>query len=202
MEWNTYLVAIRLASDAARVHIIERRYLEPQNTAWRYASIKTYCGIELAAPFGECQQEDIDCETCVTKVEEQQAYWKKFWAGPEGKKIYRILSGMDKREKEWRESAQRTEAVIREAQAFNDLIQDCLKHHQPVFTLELPDEVLLKLLDYGSVGEILLGFKMSEETRQVLQTKLGKEGFALLGSRLITKGLPKATDPIFNRRWT
>lgn len=202
MEWDAHLTAIRPASDAAKVHIIERRYLEPQNTAWRYASIKTYCGIELAAPFDECQQEDIDCETCVTKVEEQQAYWKKFWAGPEGTKIYRLLSGMDKREKEWRESAQRTEAVIREARALNDLIQDCLKHYQPVFTLELPDEVLLKLLDYGSVGEILLGFKMSEETRQALQTKLGKEGFALLGSRLITKGLLKANDPIFNRKWT
>ena len=93
------------------------------------------------------------------------------------------------------------EAVIRQAQAFNDLLQDCLKHHHPVFTLELPDEILLKLLDYGSVGEILLGFKMSEETRQDLQTKLGKEGFALLGSRLITKGLLKANDPIFNRKW-
>lgn len=202
MEWNLHLAAIRLASDATRVHIIERRYLEPQNTAWRYASTKTYCGIELNTSLDECQQEEIDCETCVTKVEERQAYWKKFWAGPEGTKIYRILSGMDKREKEWRESARRTEAVIRQAQAFNDLLQDCLKHHQPVFTLELPDEILLKLLDYGSVGEILFCFKVDDESRNNLQTRLGKEGFALLGSRLISKGLLKATDPIFNRRWT
>lgn len=81
------------------------------------------------------------------------------------------------------------------------MLQDCLKHTQPVFTLELPDEVLLKLIDYGSVGEVLLGFKMSEETRQRLLTELGKEGFALLGSRLISRGFLKANDPIFNRKW-
>lgn len=134
-------------------------------------------------------------------AEKQQAYCKEFWAGPEGK-IFRILSGLDKREKEWRESAKSTEAVIREAQAFNNLLQTCLKHHQPVFTLELPDEILLKLLDFGSVGEILFCFKLDDEIRQQLHTKLGKEGFNLLGSRLITKGLLKANDPIFNRRWT
>jgi len=77
-----------------------------------------------------------------------------------------------------------------------------MKHNQPVFTLELPDEVLLKLMDFGSVGEILFCFKVNDESRNNLQTRLGKEGFALLGSRLISKGLLKATDPIFNRRWT
>jgi len=67
--------------------------------------------------------------------------------------------------------------------------------------LELPDEILLKLIDYGSAGEVLLAFKMSDETRQLLQTTLGKEGFSLLGSRLISKGLLKAYDPIFNDKW-
>ena len=199
MEWNEHLVAIRLASDAARVHIIERRYLEPTGAAYQYTNIKTYCGVELTIPFDECQQEEINCETCVAKVEKQQAYWKQFWTGWEGKKI---ISRMDKLEEEWRESCRQTEAFLREAQAFQDLLHDCLKHHQPVFTLELPDEVLLKLIDFGSVGEILFCFKVNDENRDKLQTTLGKEGFALLGSRLISKGLLKATDPIFNRRWT
>jgi hypothetical protein len=202
MEWNAYLVAIRLASDAARVHIIERHYLEPPAAAYRYVSIKACCGVEVTAPFDECQREEIDCEVCIMKVEKQQAYWKQFWAGWEGKRIIKILTGMDKLEEEWRESHRQTEALLREAQAFQDLLQDCLKHHQPVFTLELPDEVLLKLMDFGSVGEILFCFKLNDETRQKLQITLGKEGFALLGSRLINKGLLKANDPIFNRRWT
>ena len=64
MEWNAYLVAIRFASDTARVHIIERRYLEPPNTTGRYSSIKTCYGVELKTSFDESQQE-IDCETCV-----------------------------------------------------------------------------------------------------------------------------------------
>jgi hypothetical protein len=202
MEWKEHLVAIRLASDAARVHIIERRYLEPTGAAYQYTHIKACCGVELTNPYDECQQEEINCETCVTKLEQQQAYWKKFWGGWEGKKIIKILTGMDKLEEEWRENRRQTEAVLREAQAFHDFLEACLKHHQPVFTLELPDEVLLKLMDFGSVGEILFCFKLNDETRQKLQTTLGKEGFALLGSRLISKGLLKDNDPIFNRRWT
>jgi hypothetical protein len=87
---------------------------------------------------------------------------------------------MDKLREEWRESHRRTEAFLRKAQAFQDLLQDCLKHHQPVFTLELPDEVLLKLMDFGSVGEILFCFKVDDESRNNLQTRLGKEGIALL----------------------
>jgi hypothetical protein len=202
MEWNAHLVAIRLASDAARVHIIERHYLEPNGATYRYVNIKPYCGVELTTPYDECQQAEINCETCIMKVEKQQAYWKQFWTGWEGKKIIKILTGMDKLEEEWRESRRQTEAFLREAQAFQDLLHDCLKHHQPVFTLELPDEVLLKLMDFGSVGEILFCFKVNDESRNNLQTLLGKEGFALLGSRLISKGLLKANDPIFNRRWT
>lgn len=202
MEWKEHLVAIRLASDAAQVHIIERRYLEPTGAAYRYTHIKTCCGVELTSRYDECQQEDVSCETCVANVENQQAYWKQFWTGWEGKKIIKIFTGMDKLEEEWRESRRQTEAFLRKAQAFQDLLQDCLKHHQPVFTLELPDEVLLKLIDFGSVGEILFCFKVNDESRDKLQTLLGKEGFALLGSRLISKGLLKATDPIFNRRWT
>ncbi|MBZ0284996.1 MAG: hypothetical protein K8L97_29945 [Anaerolineae bacterium] len=202
MEWNAYLVAIRLASDAGQVHIIERHYLEPTGAAYRYVNIKTCCGVELTTPFDECQQEDINCETCVAKIEKQQAYWRKFWSGWEGKKIIKIFTGMDRLEEEWRDSHRQTEALLQRVQAFHNLLQDCMKHHQPVFTLELPDEVLLKLMDFGSVGEILLCFKVDDESRNNLQTRLGKEGFALLGSRLISKGLLKATDPIFNRRWT
>jgi hypothetical protein len=202
MERKEHLVAIRLASDAARVHIIERSYLEPTGAAYRYTNIKTCCGVELTTPYNECQQEEIDCDSCVAKVEQQQAYWRKLWTGWEGKKIIKILTGMDKLEEEWRESRRQTEAFLREAQAFQDLLHDCLKHHQPVFTLELPDEVLLKLIDFGSVGEILFCFKVNDENRDKLQTLLGKEGFALLGSRLISKGLLKANDPIFNRKWT
>lgn len=202
MEWNDHLVALRLASDAARIHIIERRYIEPPNNAGRYSCIQTCCGIELKTSFDQCQQEEIDCETCVMKVENQQAYWKQFWAGWQGKMVIDSLTGMGKLREEWRESRRRTDAFLREAQAFQDFLQDCLKHHQPVFTLALPDEVLLKLIDFGSVGEILFCFKVDDESRNNLQTRLGKEGFALLGSRLISKGLLKATDPIFNRRWT
>jgi hypothetical protein len=76
---HTLLVAIRLASDAARVHIIERRYLEPPKTTGRYSSIKTCCGVELTTPFDEWQQEDIYCETCVAKVEKQQTYLRLSW---------------------------------------------------------------------------------------------------------------------------
>lgn len=86
-------------------------------------------------------------------------------------------------------------------QAFNTLLQNCLKHTQPVFTLELPDDILLKLLDYGCVGEILLCLKMEEETRQQLKSRLGKDGFALLCSRLITRGFLKANDLIFSQKW-
>jgi len=71
MEWKEHLVAIRLASDAARVHIIERSYLEPTGAAYRYTNIKTCCGVELTSPYDECQQEEIDCDTCVAKVEQQ-----------------------------------------------------------------------------------------------------------------------------------
>lgn len=202
MEWKEHLVAIRLASDAARVHIIERHYLEPTGAAYRYTNIKTCCGIELTTPYDECQQAEINCETCVAKLEKQQAYWKQFWAGWQGKMVIDSLTGMNELREEWRESRRQTEAFLQRAQAFQDLLQDCLKHHQPVFTLELPDEVLLKLIDFGSVGEILFCFKVNDESRDKLQTLLGKEGFALLGSRLISKGLLKATDPIFNRRWT
>ncbi len=53
MEWNAYLVAIRLASDAATVHIIERRYLEPTGDSYQYVNIKTCCGVELTTPFDE-----------------------------------------------------------------------------------------------------------------------------------------------------
>ncbi|MDX1991998.1 MAG: hypothetical protein SF029_06400 [bacterium] len=74
MEWNAYLVAIRLASDAARIHIIERRYLEPTGAAYQYTHIKTCCGIELTTPYDECHQEEVNCETCVAKLEKQQAY--------------------------------------------------------------------------------------------------------------------------------
>jgi len=59
MEWNAYLVAIRLASDAARVHIVERRYLEPTGAAYQYVNIKTCCEVELTSPCDECQQEEI-----------------------------------------------------------------------------------------------------------------------------------------------
>ncbi|MCB9451456.1 MAG: hypothetical protein H6672_08450 [Anaerolineaceae bacterium] len=202
MEWKEHLVAIRLASDAARVHIIERHYLEPTGAAYQYTNIKTYCGVELTTPYDECQQAEINCETCVAKVEKQQAYWKNFWAGWQGKMVIDSLTGMNELREEWRESRRQTEAFLQRAQAFQDLLHDCLKHHQPVFTLELPDEVLLKLIDFGSVGEILFCFKVNDESRDKIQTLLGKEGFALLGSRLISKGLLKATDPIFNRRWT
>ncbi|MEO8609310.1 MAG: hypothetical protein ABI690_15570 [Chloroflexota bacterium] len=202
MEWNAYLAAIRLASDAAKVHIIERHYLEPTGAAYRYTNIKTCCGVELTTPFDKCQQEDVNCETCVTKVEKQQAYWRKFWSGWQGKRVIDSLTGMDELREQWRKIHRETEVFLREVQAFHDLLQDCMKHHQPVFTLELPDEVLLKLMDFGSVGEVLFCFKSNDETRQKLQTTLGKEGFALLGSRLISKGLLKASDPIFNRRWT
>lgn len=106
---------------------------------------------------------------------------------------------MDKVEAEWREIHRETEVFLREVQAFHDLLEGCMKYHQPVFTLELPDDVLLKLMDFGSVGEILFCFKLNDETRQKLQITLGKEGFALLGSRLITRGLLTANDPIFSR---
>ena len=201
MEWRSSLAAVCIPSSQASVHIIDRDRIESHTSAFRYIDIKTYCGIPLATPYLECSESDINCEACVSAVEKQQAYWKEFWASSEGKRIIDILTGFDKIREEWEESHRRTEAVLRRAEEFNKLLDDCLKHTQPIFTLELPDDVLLKLVDYGSVGEILLAFKLDEETRKSLQLRLGKEGFALVGSRLVTRGLLKYNDPIFSSRW-
>lgn len=200
MEWFERFAAIRIQSSDEAIHIVERQLLK-DGRGWRYTNIKTYCGIILPKSFDELQEDDVNCPNCITAVEKQQAFWKDFWASSDGRRIYRILSGSERREREMRESIRQTEEFLRKAEAFNKLIEDCLKYHQPVFTLELPDEILLKLMDYGSAGEVLLAFKMSDETRKLLQTTLGKEGFSLLGSRLISKGLLKANDPIFNERW-
>ncbi len=117
--------------------------------------------------------------------EKQRAYWESFWSSQEGQSVIEILSGYDKIEREWEKNRRRTNGVIREMQVFNNLLQECLKHVQPVFILNLPDEFLLKLADYGSIGEILLCLKIEEETRQHLKVRLGKDGIALLCSRLI-----------------
>jgi hypothetical protein len=149
----------------------------------------------LPRSVDELEEDDVNCLTCTTAVEKQQAFWKNFWASSDGRRIYRILNGSERREREMRESTRQTEEFIRKAEALNKLLKDCLKYHQPGFTLELPDKILLKLMDYGSVGEVLLVFKISDETRKLLQTALGEGGFTLLGSRLISKGLLKANDP-------
>src|SRR5690606_8432614 len=200
MEWFERFAAIRIQSSDEGIHIVERRLLQDGH-GWRYTDIKTYCGIILPEYFDELKEDDVNCMNCTMAVEKQQSFWKAFWSSSDGRRIYRILSGSERREREMRESTRQTEEFLRKAEAFNKLLEDCLKHHQPVFTLELPDEILLKLMDYGSVGEVLLAFKMSDETRKLIQTTLGKEGFALLGSRLISKGLLKANDPIFDHRW-
>ena len=199
MECHPNLAAVRIPSSQASVHIVERHFIEPGIT--RYINIMTYCGIPLATPHLECSASDIDCEAYVSSVEKQQAFWKAFWASSDGKHVFDILTGFDKVKTEREEHHRRAEAFIREAEEFNRLVEACLKHTQPVFTLELPDEVLLKLVDYGSVGEVLLAFKLDEKTRRSLQLTLGKERFALVGSRLVTGGLLKFNDPIFNSRW-
>jgi hypothetical protein len=198
MEWNANLAAICFLSSKT-VHIIDRHHIDKQPSVLRDVNAKTYCGVSIGEAYQECGEANIDCETCVEKVEYQQDYWKKFWSSAEGIRVFKILTGLNRIEEEQRESSRKTDAFIREAQEFNKLLQDCLKHTEPVFTLELPDDVLLKLIDYGSVGEVLLAFKMSEDTHEMLKTELGKTGYALLGSRLISKGFLKANDPIFSR---
>ncbi len=199
MKWNPNLAAVCIPFSQASVHIVERHFIEPGIT--RYINIKTYCGIPLTTPYLECSESDVNCEACVSDVEKQQAFWDAFWSSSEGRHVMDILTGFDKVKKEWEENHRRAEAFIHQAQEFNRLVEACLKHTQPVFTLELPDEILLKLVDYGSVGEVLLAFKLNEETRKSLQLTLGKEGFALVGSRLVTRGFLKFNDPIFNSRW-
>ena len=196
MEWDSRYAAIRLNTDGASVHIVERPYIGD-----RYVKTKTYCGHEISLPIDECNQEHIDCQSCIEVLEKQQAFWKEFWSGADGQTVIKILSGYNRKEKKLKEIGRKIDALTCEVQELNNLIENCMQHHQPVFTLELPDEVLLKLADYGSVGEVLLAFKMSDETRKQLQTTLGKEGFVLLGSRLISKGVLKSNDPIFNHKW-
>ncbi len=200
MQWRDTLVAIRIPSDSASTHIVERYQVEPSKTV-RIVNIKTYCGLPVVNPINECSEADIDCEVCIASVEKQQAYWEQFWTGAEGIHIIKILAGYNKLEAVQKQTAQDVDALYRNVKTLDDLLINCLQHRQPVFTLELPDNVLLKLVDYGSVGELLLAFKLSDDTRQSLKEKLGKDGIALIGSRLISKGLIKVNDPIFYRKW-
>jgi len=140
----------------------------------------------------------VNCEPCVAEVERRQAFWHEFYLSPEGQYVLNVLSGYDKLEQQLAESQQRFEAVLRPVKAFTDLLNSCLKHNEPVFTLELPDEILLKLFNYGSVGEVLLAFKLDAKSRKRLETEVGKAGVSLLGSRLIAKGYLQLDDPIFH----
>src|SRR5579859_7273654 len=144
MEWNDYLAAIQISesSDNPSVHIVERILLD-KHVSLGYSIINTYCDLVVVEPFSERAPTDIDCETCIGKLEAQQAFWTAFWSSAEGVHIAKILFGFDKIERRWREVAQETEAFIRKMEAFNHLLQDCLKYRQPVFTLQLSDEVLL-----------------------------------------------------------
>ncbi|RPH70734.1 hypothetical protein EHM76_06465 [bacterium] len=134
----------------------------------------------------------------MAEVERRQAFWHEFYLSPEGQYVLNVLSGYDKLEQQLAESQQRFEAVLRPVKAFTDLLNSCLKHNEPVFTLELPDEILLKLFNYGSVGEVLLAFKLDAKSRKRLETEVGKAGVSLLGSRLIAKGYLQLDDPIFH----
>lgn len=198
MEWNTGLAAIRFVLSET-VHIVNRHDLEKPLTGRAYIRIKTYCELAIVEDYKECSETTIDCETCLEKLTYQQDYWRKFWSSAQGVMVFKMLTGLDKREKALQELARKIDAFEQEVNEFNQLLQSCLKHTEPVFTLELPDEVLLKLLNYGSVGEVLLAFKMSDATRQMLEQELGKAGYALLGSRLISRGFLKANDPLFRR---
>ena len=168
MEWNDHLVAIRFLSSQT-VHIAERRYIDKKSTGFYYVKPKTCCEISMAEPFEEADHACVDCEIRVAKVEDQQAYWKKFWSSTEGIMVFKILTGQNRIEEEKRKLNRETEAFIRKAQEFTKLLEECLKHVEPVFTLELPDDVLLKLIDYGSVGEVLLAFKMNDDTHEKLK---------------------------------
>ncbi len=199
MKWGNGLAAIRLTSSDG-VHIADESPVHPPSNRY-LVNVKTRCGLLIEKPFEECTEDDVDCDACIAESERIQTYWREFYASPEGINVIKILSGYDKIEREREAEHRRVDAFIREMEAFNHMLESCLKHKQPVFTLELPDDILLKLLDYGCVGEVLLAFKWKDETRQSLKDRVGKEGFALLGSRLISKGLLRANDPIFNTKW-
>lgn len=218
MEWRPTLAAIRISSVPTDtvVHVVERDKVEtylkrsapllykvsPGN--YSYSKVQVYCGLEvdLSILNAQCEREgtDVNCEQCVAGVEKQQAFWDQFWRSAEGIQVIKILTGFSRIEQEFEESNRRFEAFYRSAMEFNDLLNSCLKHKEPVFTLELPDEILLKLINYSCVGEVLLAFKLDAESRQILETEVGGVGFALLGSRLISKGYLKSNDPIF-RNW-
>jgi hypothetical protein len=198
MEWNDHLAAIRLLSSQT-VHIVERHCIDKTSSRFYQVIPRTVCEIPIAEPFDELNSVNVDCETCVAKVEYQQAYWKEFWSSAEGMKVFKILTGQNRIEEERKKLVREIDAFIRETQEFTKLLDECLKHTEPVFTLELPDDVLLKLIDFGCVGEVLLVFKLNEDTHEMLKAELGKSGYALLGSRLISRGLLKPNDPILQR---
>ena len=217
MEWRSTLAAIQIPSVPTNtaVHVVDRyrlgAYLHHSTLRsdqfgapahYSYRKVQTYCGLEvdLSILDAGCEREgtDVNCEQCVTQVEKTQAFWHKFYSSPEGRHVLKLLSGHYEIERQAAENHQRFEAVYLPAKEFADLLSSCLKHQEPVFTLELPDEILLKLVSYGSVGEVLLAFKLNAESRKRLETKLGKAAFSLLGSRLISKGYLKPNDPTFH----
>jgi hypothetical protein len=199
MEWNDNLAAIRFLSSQI-VHIVEHHCIDKQPSSFYSIKPRTVCEISIAEPFEEADTACVDCDICVAKVEYQQAYWKKFWSSADGIKVFNILTGQHQIEEEKRKLNREIEAFIRNAQEFTKLLDECLKHTEPVFTLELTDDVLLKLVDYGSVGEVLFVFKLNKDTHEKLKAELGKTGYTLLGSRLISRGLLKPNDPIFSRK--
>lgn len=182
------------------VHVIDRWDVERSDRPYDL-EVKTYCGckVDLRIFDAQCERKetDVNCDLCVAEVERQQASWNELWSSPKGIRVIKILTGYDKIERQQAELDRQIQALIRSTEEFNDLLTSCLKHKEPVFTLELPDEILLKLVSYSCVGEVLLAFKMDADTRQNLEAKLGKVGFNLLGSRMISKGYLKANDPIF-----
>lgn len=213
MKWRPTLAAIQISSAFTDtvVHVVDRyqvdTYLRRPPHQHHYSvhgKVQTYCGceVDLRNLDARCerQETDVNCEQCMAQVEKRQAFWDQFWRSPEGVEAIKILTGYNRLEQKQREMESQIEALLREVTALNNLITSCLAHKEPVFILELPDEVLLKLADYKSVGEVLLLFKLDVESRQRLETELGKVGFSLLGSRLLSKGYLKPTDPVF-RNW-
>lgn|SRR5690606_11633880 len=108
MEWDCRLAAIRILPDDVTVHIVERDLIIKQPPIWSNSAIKTYCDAQVVAPYAECNEREINCETCVKVVEEQQAYWEAFWRSPEGVQVIKMLTGLDKLEKQRKEEISRT----------------------------------------------------------------------------------------------
>lgn len=201
MSWSNVFAVVCIGSDVSNSHIVQRGCIEKLQNHVLIEPVTTVCGIRL--PLGtkltplENHPQAVNCSVCVTESELQLARREAFLRSPDAERAIRILSGAEREFQRLAKIGREIDDFERNLKSLNKVITDCMSHTKPVFTLELPDDVLLKLTTYSCVGEVLLAFKLGEDTRKLIYDALGRDGFSIVGSRLISKGYLRTDDPIF-----